>query len=948
MRYRLLILLLFLTQLLFAAPGIVVKGVVRDAATDQTISGAVIKVDDGAMWAVTDLDGKYTISLPNGKYLFTAECLGYVSKSISVVVKNSAVEAFDASGAKTVPDFSLSVESLALDEVVVTAQRPAGTMGTAHHLGKEALEHMQMSNMTDMAALLPGGKTVNQDLTKDNSFSLRSGGSKAGNAAFGTAVEIDGVRIGNNASMGELSGVSTRSISVENIESIEVMTGVPSAEFGDLGAGMVRVNTKKGRTPVNISFSVNPRTYQTSVSKGFDLQKNRGILNVSGEWARATSKITSPYTSYTRRNVSATYSNTFAKVLRFELGGNVNIGGMDSKDDPDANAGNFEKGRDNAYRMHTNLNWMLNKPWVTSLRFEGSVSFADQLSQLHKYYSSASSQPAVHNEEMGYAWATPLPLSYHSDQMVDSKQLDGALSFKYDWTRSFGAVKNHIKAGVQYKANGNVGQGEYYLNPALSPNGYRPRPYSQYPFMHNLSEYIDEQLTLPIGNTTLDLMAGLRFEQVFIRGTKYKHMNSLSPRFNAKWNFGKAVTLRGGWGVSEKLPSFWVLYPKQEYRDIQTFAFTSGSDSHYAYFTVPYSMEYNEELKWQRNYNSELGIDVKLGEWNFSLVGFYNITKDPYQYTNVYIPVSYNKAALAPGYVLPENPQFKIDSQNGTVYLRGSADEYWEPMVTKVTDRTFVKNTRQVNGRPVYRAGAELIVDFPKIKAIRTSFRLDASYNYSSYVDETLSYYYKDGWSHSDKTLHDRSYEYVGIYARGNSTSTINGKITHNLDMNITSITHIPEARLVFTCRFEAALLRRSQNLSMYKGAEYAYRVSEDGYDRREGSIYDGNSYALIRPVQYMDLDGNVYDFTDAQAADPAFANLLIKTGNAYTFNPDGYGFYCSANFSVTKEIGKHVSISMFANNFTATRYSVKSMATGVSAVFTPAFYYGLTCRLKF
>ena len=97
-----------------------------------------------------------------------------------------------------------------------------------------------------------------------------------------------------------------------------------------------------------------------------------------------------------------------------------------------------------------------------------------------------------------------------------------------------------------------------------------------------------------------------------------------------------------------------------------------------------------------------------------------------------------------------------------------------------------------------------------------------------------------------------------------------------------------------------------------------------------------------------MTLDGELHPFTDAEANDPAFSKLLIRSANAYIFNPDGYGFWCSANFSVTKEIGKHVSLSFYANNFTASRPAVTSMATGVSAVFAPSFYYGLTCRLKF
>ena len=97
-----------------------------------------------------------------------------------------------------------------------------------------------------------------------------------------------------------------------------------------------------------------------------------------------------------------------------------------------------------------------------------------------------------------------------------------------------------------------------------------------------------------------------------------------------------------------------------------------------------------------------------------------------------------------------------------------------------------------------------------------------------------------------------------------------------------------------------------------------------------------------------MDLDGEIHPFTEAEAADPAFSNLILKSGNIYTLAQDGYGPYASANLSITKEVGDKVSISFFANNFTNSRPYVVSMATGVGSIFTPAFYYGLSCRLKF
>jgi len=829
----------------------------------------------------------------------------------------------------------------------VTAQRAKDGLGTSHTLGRDALNHLQLSNMTDVAALLPGGKTVNPDLTTENTFSLREGGSTIGNSAFGTAVEVDGVRLGNNASFGAMNGVDTRSVAVDNIESVEVMTGVPSAEYGDLNSGMVRIRTKKGRTPVNVAFTVNPRTYQTSVSKGIDLQDDNGVLNVSAEWARAVKKLVSPYQSYTRSGLTLNYSNNFAYGLRFEAGLSGNLGGMDSKDDPDAFTGEYERARDNAFRGNTSLTWLLNRSWITNLSLDASASFHDNLQTYHRFESYGSQQPAVHSEKEGYYLADRLPLTFFSDQVTDSKELDFAASLKYNWHRRWDEVKSSLKAGVQWKASGNMGQGEFYKDPSLAANGYRPRPYTDYPFMHNLSAYVEEHLTLPVAETTLEVTAGLRMENVFISNSLYTNKTTFSPRFNAKWKLAEGFALRGGWGVTEKLPSYYILYPKQEYRDIQSFGFSYGDGASYVYYTQPYTVRYNPDLKWQRNSNSEFGIDAAFLGTKLSLVGFYNVTRNPYNFLDIYDPFSYDILQRPEGFEMPSEPQIKVDSQTGMVWLRGGDDQYWTPMDVKVTDRTFVRSTQQNNGADISRAGAELIVEFPEISPLRTTFRMDASYTYTRYVNDQLSAYYQTGWSHT--TLPDRSYQYVGIYANGGGgNAVVNGRLTHNLDANITAITHIPQVRLIVTCRLEMSLLRRSRNLSVYDGKDYAFTVGETGKTPTGGDIHAGDSYTAVYPVAYMDLDGNVHPFTDAQAADPDFASLILKSVNAYTFAMDGYGPYMSANLSITKEIGDHVSLSFFANNFTNSRPYVKSIATGVGAIFTPAFYYGLTCRLKF
>ena len=471
MKRSILIFLFLLAVLpLAAAPPLRVRGTVKDARTGEPVPGAVVKLDENYLWAVTGLEGEFELEgVQKGSYDLEVSCLGYVSDTRKLAVSASIEDLV----------ITLSVNSLALDEVVVTAEKSKDNINTTQKIERTALDHLQMNSMGGVAALLPGGKTLNPDLTTDSALSLRAGGSTAGNAAFGTAVEINGVRMGDNANFSGMQGVGTRSLSVENIESVEVITGVPSAEYGDLGSGMVRVTTKKGRTPLSVVFSVNPRTYEASVSKGFEVGK--GVVNLGLEWANATRKLTSPYTSYTRRGFTLDYTRTFAGVLRFEAGINGNIGGMDSKNDPDAFSDEYTKERDNLLTPHLKATWLLNKGWITNLSLEGSIYYHDQKSHFHGYNSYASAQPAVHAEEQGYWVADALPLTFYSDQIQDSKELDYAASLKYNWLTHWGSVKSTLKAGIQWKADGNVGKGEWYEDPALAANGYRPRPYTDYP-----------------------------------------------------------------------------------------------------------------------------------------------------------------------------------------------------------------------------------------------------------------------------------------------------------------------------------------------------------------------------------------------------------------------------------------------------------------------------------
>ena len=223
-----------------ASPNIYsISGRISDERAGSPLPGASILIKGTYLWAISDQKGEFTIQgVQEGKYNLEVSFLGYVPATVQVDVNHPI------KGLKIL----LKENTLALDDVVITAQAPKSELNTTLVIGSNALEHLQVSNVSDISSLLPGGKTKVPNLTNNNVFSLRDGGSSAGNAAFGTAVEVDGVRIGNNSSFGNMSGIDTRNISVADIESVEVVTGVPSAEYGDLNSGMVKIHTKKGKT----------------------------------------------------------------------------------------------------------------------------------------------------------------------------------------------------------------------------------------------------------------------------------------------------------------------------------------------------------------------------------------------------------------------------------------------------------------------------------------------------------------------------------------------------------------------------------------------------------------------------------------------------------------------------------------------------------------------------
>ena len=974
------------------AQHVIVAGRITDDDTHKPIAFATILMKENGYWAITGDDGSFSMkNIPVGKTTLTIQCLGYATRQLTLDI------------VKDIPRLRITLkqETLKLDEVTVTAQRKNNESTTSYIIDRTALDNQQIISVSDLSTLLPGGKTVNATLMNDNRMALRSGSQEGGNASFGTAIEVDGIRIDNNAAAGETAGASTRAISSSNIESVEIVTGIPSVEYGDLSNGVVKVNTRKGKSPFIVEGKMNQHTKQIALNKGFDLGHNKGVLNASIEHAKSFSNIASPHTAYQRNILSLHYMNIFMREsapLTLNVGVTGNIGGYHAEADPDNELDDYSKVRDNALRANFELNWLLNKRWITNLSLRGAFSTSDRTSESSAHTNSATTLAYIHAMNEGYFIATnydsnpdaPVILGptgyWNVKQYSASKPMNWSLRLKGDWTRRFGKVMSRLMLGAEYTGSRNNGRGTYYDDLRYAPT-WREFRHDDLPTLNNIALYAEEKVTIKTSKLSrMELTAGLRDDITMISGSDYGTVNSLSPRFNGRYIFWQNrrkhtitdLVLHAGWGKSVKLPSFQILYPTPSYYDTEVFRSQSTADNTTlsAWYCRPSKAIYNPDLKWQYTNQTDIGIEMNIKGTRISLSAFHHRTYNAYMASNVYTPFSYNYTPVAslenvsiPSadriYTIDQEGIITISDATGTMSpIRLDVDQNGNKLYN--TRRFYQTNTRYINASPIDRYGLEWIVDFKQIKALNTSLRLDGNYYYYKSADETL--FASMNNSNTKMTGTQEPYQYIGWYRGTNSagaavTSVANGAISKALNLNTTITTHIPKIRLIVALRLEATLYNYHKAISELDGAVRGIALnSQADY---VGTPFDSNTenkYIAVYPEYYSTWDNPdekipfAEKFLWAKDNDPTLyndlCNLVVKSNTPYTMDPNRISAYYSANLSVTKEIGDHVSVSFYANNFFNNMKTVHSSQTDLntslfSSSYIPSYYYGLSLRLK-
>ena len=894
---------------------------------------ATVYLPDYGMGATTTDDGLFSLdNVPTGKTRMQVQFVGKLTIDTLVNVSRNMKL-----------DFTLKNEDFKLEEVVVTATNSQAGKSTASNISRQAMDHLQATSLNDLLALMPGGISQNSDLSSSQQINIRqiasnSSGEQALNA-LGTAIIRDGAPVSNNSNLSAMNptvsggasalgggaspsgGVDVRSISTENIESVEIIRGIPSVEYGDLTSGAVIVNTKAGREPLRVKAKANPNVYQVSMGTGYELGKDKGAVNVSADYAYNTSDPKATYQHYQRATGKVMYSNAF---FDHKLRSNTSLDFIYGKDTREKNPDDestqtTSEGQDVGFRLNTNGTWSINKGWLQNIRYVLSGSYTNKQSFYETAYGSASApysmtttdgailsnfagqhifdaegnQITNFGSEDAKNYAVFLPSSYIGHYEIDSREVNAFGKLTATLFKQSGKVNNRILLGADFKTDGNVGKGKTFdpTAPPLRSNSnknssYRPRPYKDIPFIHQFGLFVEENFTWSMGERDLRIQAGMRFDHASKVGSTW------SPRFNASFDLiPRALTLSGGYGITAKMPTLLYLYPEKayfEYVNINELANESIPENERLFMTTTkvYDTE-NRNLKVAKNHKAEIGLRLNVGKVSASVTAFQERLKNGYSldYTfdtfNTFMYNEYTRNA------------------NGDLILASSL-----PVLN-----SFYTPTNNLN---VETQGLEFDINIGRIEAIRTAFQLNGAWMRTKSWSDSYNFYDNSGTAASSRKP-------VAIYEAGTSKSyrqqfATTLRATHNL----------PQIGFVVTLTAQAV------------------------WNQANWKTFGNDTI----PVGYISLDNEVtlfpegkYTSTEQVKADGL--DYLLQNPNHSHAIKESYNPYFCFNMNVTKEISDMLRVSFFANNMFRSYPRMESKRNpGTYTQLNNRFFFGLELSL--
>lgn len=943
---------------LSAAPH-TLSGVVISADDDEPIVAALVKLNTQD-WAATDVDGKFSFpSLNPGKYQYEVTYLGYETAKGEFSVKDANLGGIV---------IRLNPSNLALKEVVVTAEE--GKMGSTSLIGQSAIQHLQAKSVEDMLQLLPGAVTKNPDLTNAGQASIREidAGSDAANS-LGTAIVVDGnplsndanmqvfstARAGNSSAVQQVSmnnqttsgrGIDLRQISPDNIESIEVIRGIPSVEYGNLTSGAVIINTKAGATPWTAQVKVDPNSKLFSVGKGLRLRGNGGSLNFALDYTKSNADRRKTYLGYDRITGNVAYSKVFLQTttpLSFNVKATYYRNLSDTKSDEAMLKNEFFRNEEQSIRLAVNGMWRLNRGAISNLTYAASFQYTHQQDIYNKNIGSGV-VPYSHSYLPGEMEVGFLPFSYISNYKLDGKPMNVFAQLKANRTFILPKGTVNAKLGLDYNLNTNHGGGMVY-DPNLPPvqgegQSVRPRSYKDIPSMSTLSLFAEAMAEYGLGSTVLTVQPGVRVSRLFIDRSQALRgdMTKVDPRINLSWEFlnadnnriFKQLSLTGGYGIATKMPTMASLYPTAAYFDFVNYnSYTAANDErNIAVMTthvVPNTA--NPNLRPARNHKFEFGLNGRVGGVTGSVTFFSERIDNEYSFISCPISMEYNR------YVIPEEHKLsstKAHYADGALYytIEGEKQPRPAPFTRLREARTY---SMPANASSTRKHGIEYTFNFGKIRPISTNLIVDGAWFWIKRRSTETSFSSSRVVDRIDENNVTIFNTYLGVMPSGF------GSIQSRFNTNFRFVTHIPAIRLIFSTTLQVVWHESRQNIYEDADGNPHYYLTTSS---------SGKPVLNIDPIGYYDNALNYHAWDPNAVERPQ--DMISSYSRTTYFDTQNYPVNCMLNFKVTKEIGNYVELSVIANNFLKfSKIYTQDVIGGYRELYSP-MYFGAEIKAKF
>lgn len=844
---------------------------------NKPLRGATVKLIELDLVAVTDKNGQFSFNqLPSGAYTLSVQYTGMKPQEMAIAANQSLVRV------------DMQENSIAIEDVQVVGQVSNVKGATSTYISRKAIEHLQATNLGELLQLLPGQVIANPSFQNVGVPNIRqvtdaNGLNKAslGNvSSMGTAIIINGAQLSNNANLqsvntarsGVLStfssaagmGTDLRQLSADNVESVEVIRGIPSVEYGELTSGILDVKTKASVEPMQAKFRLNPTMRQAWVGQGFQVGKDAGALFVDVDYTHASDNQIKTSEVYQRINTSMQYTNTFGRNKSLYTNSSLSFGGYfdNSRLDPDlATLNTVNRAENYDFRFSTNGRWNLNKRFARNINYVLSGQYGSQ-NGFQQSQTTGNVSVISNNLENSTIEVPYLPSSYLQQLWIKGKPLSIQAKLSDNFYFTSGGVKHGVVIGGQYSLDKNFGAGKYY-DPAFPPKsnsniGFRPRAFSDIPALQQLSFYAEDKLSAFILNRELSIVAGVRYDQV--QPFRSDAKSAFSPRVNASYNLFEGLKIRGGYGHSVKAPSLVYLYPDNAYVDV--FSLNHYKDNpaeRLAMMTTRVFSTENSDLKMAKSKKAELGLDYRfLKNKRVSLTYYNEQTKNGY--------------AMYQYYNFANIPMYSVQSQ--------ATGE--KPVLSPVVkDSLYVVDySRPTNNANITNKGFEFDVDFGRIDAIRTSFTVNGAYLSTKQLDNSPFVY--------ARRVANEPYTKLGVFEG-------RGHTYERFVSTIRAIHHIPELRLIVSVTAQTIWKDKDKYLG-YSSRPYGVI-----------NIAEGGAGA----IDYL---------TAAQiAAIPETSSLYLNVDDGY-YRENSWKPTWLFNMKLTKEFGKNYGFSFYANNVTNNR----------------------------